>query len=393
MISKRISENLNNSSWIRLMFEEGEKLRKIYGPDKVFDFTLGNPDQSPPFKLKKALKDIVLAEEPGLHRYMNNLGFEDVRQKVAMQVASDSGVSISGENIVMTCGAAGALNVVLKTILNPGDEVIVFAPFFVEYLFYVENHGGKVIIAPTEPDQFQPDIESLEHLITGRTKAVILNTPNNPTGVVYDYEKLTSMARILEKKESEYNSCIYVLSDEPYRKIVYDNLEVPSILSIFNNSIVIDSFSKSLAIPGERIGYIAANPAIDDIELLMEGFKFANRVLGYVNAPALFQKVAAEAIDAKVDVDAYQKRRDLLYTHLSQLGFSCVKPQGAFYLFPKTPIPDDVEFAKHAAKYNLLLVPGRGFGCPGHVRISYCVSTQMIENSLPAFETLAKDFF
>jgi aspartate aminotransferase len=392
MFSQKIIDNFNKSSWIRAMFEEGEKLRKIYGNDKVYDFSLGNPEIEPPAAIKKTLKKLVLEDSPGKHRYMSNAGYADVRSKVASYVNKTHKVSLAPENIVMTCGAAGGLNVVLKTLLNPGEEVIVFSPFFVEYLTYIDNHGGVPVIVPTNPGNFEPDSDTISKYITPKTKAVIINSPNNPTGVIYSENLLRQMAKVLEAKEREFNSTIFVISDEPYVRIVYDNAVVPSILQVFKNSLVVNSFSKSLALPGERIGYIAANSAIKDVNLLINGMVYCNRILGYVNAPALFQKVVAENLDESIDIEWYKERRDILYNHLVDIGFDCIKPQGAFYLFPKALIEDDVEFVRQAVKYNLLLVPGKGFGCPGYFRIAYCVSLDTVKNSLPAFEALVKEF-
>lgn len=392
MLSKKVAANLNRSSWIRAMFEEGEKLRAIHGNDKVFDFTLGNPDTDPPDSVKNTLKKLVLDDVPGIHRYMNNAGFNDVREAVAKQLQMETGVFLTAENIIMTCGAAGGLNVVLKTILDPDDEVIVLAPYFVEYLFYIDNHGGKPVIVNTSPDNFQPDPQDIAAHISPRTKAIIINSPNNPTGVVYREEVLQGMASVLAAKEEEYGRAIYILSDEPYNKLLYDGARLPQILRIFKNSFVINSFSKSLSLPGERIGFIAANPAIEGCSRLMDGLVFSNRILGFVNAPSMIQKVVAGSLNEAAPVGQYLKKRDILFNHLVKLGFSCIKPEGAFYLFPKALIPDDVEFARIAQKYNLLLVPGQGFGWPGHFRLAYCVSLQTIENSLPAFEALAKEF-
>jgi aspartate aminotransferase len=392
MLSQKIVDNFNKSSWIRAMFEEGERLRKIYGSDKVYDFSLGNPEIEPPVAIKRTLKELVLEDEPGKHRYMSNAGYGDVRAKTASYVNKTHGVSLTPENIIMTCGAAGALNVVLKTLLNPGEEVIVFSPFFVEYLTYIDNHGGVPVIVPTNPKNFQPDPDTINKYISPKTKAVIINSPNNPTGVIYNENLLRQIAKVLEAKEKEFNSTIFVISDEPYVKIVYDNAVVPSILQIFKNSLIVNSFSKSLALPGERIGYIAVNSAIKNAGLLINGMVYCNRILGYVNAPALFQKVVADNLDESIDIEWYKKRRDILYNHLVNIGFDCIKPQGAFYLFPKALIEDDVEFVKRAVKYNLLLVPGKGFGCPGYFRIAYCVSLDTVNNSLPAFEALAREF-
>lgn len=392
MISEKIAQSLSGSSLIRAMFEEGERLRKIHGKDKVYDFSLGNPDLEPPEEVRAVMKRLITSDEPGLHKYMSNAGFADVRQKVADHLSKENGIPIPMENILMTVGAAGGLNIILKTILNPGEEVVVFNPYFVDYLNYIDNFGGKPVIVKTNDETFEPDPALLESSITPRTKAIIINSPNNPTGVIYSEDTLKKLAAVLEAKEKEYKTTIYVISDEPYTKLVYDGVTVPSTLKIFKNALSVNSFSKSLALPGERIGYIAASNAIDNVSLLMNGLIYSSRVLGYVNAPSLFQKVIAESLDVAVDAGIYQERRDVLYNHLTSLGFECIKPQGTFYLFPKSLIPDDAEFTKRATKYNLLLVPGRGFGCPGYIRIAYCVDMNIIKNSLPAFEALAKEF-
>ncbi len=392
MLSEKVVSNLKNSSSIRAMFEEGERLRNVYGDDKVFDFTLGNPDPEPPELVKETLKRIIFEDKPGIHKYMSNAGYMDVREKVAAQLSRETGVELSGKHIVMTCGAAGGLNVILKSILNPGEEVIIFAPYFVEYKFYIDNYNAKPVVVGPDPNTFEPDTGMLEEKITKNTKAVIINSPNNPSGVVYSEDTLKRMSGIIEAKEREYGTTIFVISDEPYNKLVYDGLKLPSILKIFKNSVTGNSFSKSLALPGERIGYVAANPQIEEIDLLMDAMIFANRTLGYVNAPSIFQRVVADAVGEAVDAGIYEKRRDILYNHLIKLGFSCIKPQGAFYLFPKALIPDDAEFVKRALKYNLLFSSGKGFGCPGYFRIAYCASMKTIENSLPAFEALANEF-
>ncbi len=392
MISDKIRESLGKASFIRAMFEEGEKLRKIHGADKVYDFSLGNPDIEPPAIVQEALKKAVMDPKPMLHGYMNNAGYTDVRSSVAARLAKDTGVPVAFGNVVMTCGAGGALNVVLKTLLNPGEEVIILSPYFVEYLFYIDNHGGKSVIVATNPDTFQPDPEKIYQAINAKTKAIIINSPNNPTGVVYSEAVLKEMAQKLQAREKEFGTSIYVISDEPYGKIVYDNTPVTPVFKVFKNSILVDSFSKSLSLPGERIGYIAVNPPADDVEMLMNGLIFANRTLGYVNAPALFQRILPESLNATVEVEEYKKRRDIFYDVLTKAGYECIKPQGAFYLFPKSLIPDDVEFCKRAVKYNLVIVPGTGFGCPGHFRVVYCVNANVIRNSQPAFEALAKEF-
>lgn len=392
MISNYIRDNINKSSWIRAMFEEGGKLREQYGAENVFDFSLGNPDYEPPKAIQENLMRILTDGSTGNHRYMNNAGFPETRQKIAEMISKDAGIAVGADDVIMTSGAAGGLNVVLKTILNPGDEVVVFAPFFVEYLFYINNHCGQPVIAPTNADTFEPDLTALAQKLTARTKAVIVNSPNNPTGVVYSAQALAAMAKVLKDAEDKYGTKILVISDEPYSKIVYDDVKVPNIFKFFEHSIIGNSFSKSLAVPGERIGYIAINPGMEDKALLFEGLVFANRTLGFVNAPALFQKVVADSLHEEFDVCAFKEKRDYLYNNLTQMGYSCVKPQGAFYLFPKALIEDDIAFTRHALKYNLLLVPGSGFGCPGYFRMAYCVDMTVIKKSMTAFKALADDF-
>ncbi|HWR39027.1 MAG TPA: pyridoxal phosphate-dependent aminotransferase [Patescibacteria group bacterium] len=391
MLSQNIHDKISKSSWIRAMFEEGAKLRQIHGPENVYDFSLGNPDYEPPAEVKQAIKKYTSGDCTGLHRYMSNAGHPEVREKIAAKAAAESGLPLTQNHIIMTCGAAGGLNVVLKSILNPGDEVIVFSPYFVEYLFYIENYGGKPVVVPTDSQTFEPSLEMLANSITPKCKAMIINSPNNPTGVIYSEETLKKIAALLAAKEAEFHSKILVISDEPYSKIVYDQVEVPSVLKLFKHSAVVNSYSKSLAIPGERVGYIAVNPGIADVDLLINGMIFSHRTLGFVNAPSLFQKVIADSLDTVVNTDEYKKRRDFLYQNLIELGYSCVKPQGAFYLFPQSLIPDDIEFAKRALKYNLLIVPGSGFGCPGHFRLAYCVDFNSIKNSIPAFKALAAE--
>lgn len=392
MFSKKIVNNLGNSSWIRQMFEAGTKLAKEVGEDNVYDYSLGNPYAEPPKEVFESLKKHTAGNEKGVHRYMPNAGYPEVRAKIAKSLQDESKIELTLENIVMTVGAAGGLNVVLKSILNPLEEVIVFAPYFVEYNSYVDNNGGKTIVVPPDTSTFEPDLLAFEKNINSNTKAIIINNPNNPTGVVYSKATLENIEKILLKKEKVLGTTIYVLSDEPYSAIVYDNIKLTNLLSVFKNAIIINSFSKSLGLAGERIGYICASSRIDQVELLSNALSYCNRTLGFVNAPGLFQKVASDALFAKVDITGYEKRRNFLYEKLTNLGFECIKPQGAFYLFPKSLIPDDVEFVKRAMKYNLLLVPGSGFGCPGYFRISYCVKFEMIEKSISAFEKLVKEF-
>ncbi len=392
MFSEKMVQKLESSSWIRVMFEEGNRLAKIYGADKIYDYSLGNPFDEPPVEVQESLKKHILSGKPGLHKYMSNSGYPDVREKIAKKLEEESGVSLTAENIVMTVGAAGGLNVVLKSLLNEGEEVMVFAPYFVDYGSYIDNFGGKTVVVPANTSTFEPNIDEFKKKISAKTKAIILNTPNNPTGVVYSEDILLQMAKILDEKGQEFGTTIYVISDEPYSKIVYDGIKVTSMIKVFKNAIVVDSFSKSLGLAGERIGYVAASSNINDISTLIGVFVYCNRVLGFVNAPALFQKVVADALNVKANLEDYTAKRDFLYENLTRLGFECTKPQGAFYIFPKALIPNDLEFIKAATKYNLLLVPGTGFGCPGYFRISYCVRFDMIKNSIPAFEKLAEEF-
>lgn len=391
MISKVMMDYVANSSVIRAMFEEGKKLSKIYGEENVFDFSLGNPNVEPPDSIKKAVVEVISEESPNLvHGYMSNSGYLDVRTSIADNISKKYNVKLNEDNIIMTCGAAGGLNILLKTLLDSDDEVISFSPFFGEYANYVRNFNGKLIISPSNLDTFQPDLEAFESSITNKTKAVIINSPNNPTGVVYSEDTIKNLSEILEKKQREFNNSIYLISDEPYREIVYDGIKVPYILKYYKNSFIAYSFSKSLSLPGERIGYIVCHGEMDDFQNVIQALNVANRILGFVNAPSLFQRVIGKCLDSEVDVNIYKKNRDILYNHLVKIGFSCVKPDGAFYLFPKSLIADDKEFAKEAKKFNLLIVPGSTFGCPGHFRLSYCISYDKIERSLPQFDKLAK---
>ena len=393
MISNKMEKLVKNSSVIRAMFEEGKKLSAKYGEENDFDYSLGNPNVEPPKEIKQAIIDIINEEPENLvHGYMSNSGYEDVRENIAEFINKKNNVNLTKDNIVMTCGAAGGLNIILKTLLNPEDEVIVIAPFFGEYENYVNNFDGKLVVVQADKETFQPDIKALEKGITAKTKAIIINTPNNPTGVIYSSESLTKMAEVLRKKEAEYKTSIYLISDEPYKEIAYDGAEVPFLLNYHKNSFIGYSYSKSLSLPGERIGYVVANSEMDDYKDVIQSLNVANRILGFVNAPSLFQRVIGRTLGAEVDVNIYKKNRDLLYNHLISLGFECVKPQGAFYLFPKSLIPDDKAFAEAAKKYNLLIVPGSSFGCPGHFRLSYCISYEKIEKSLQAFTKLAEEF-
>lgn len=390
-IAKKVQENLGKSSWIRKMFEQGEKMRKEVGADRVFDFTLGNPDQEPPQIFKENLQKLAQQPIPGMHKYMNNAGYPETRSAIGNYLSKQTGLSVTENHVVMTCGAGGGLNVVLKTILDPGDEVICIAPYFVEYGFYIDNHQGKLVVV-NSTDDYQLDIAALERAINSKTKAIIINSPNNPTGVVYAQNVLEELNLLLEQKIKELGKKIFVISDEPYAKLVYDGVKVPPVFNFIKNSIIVTSHSKDLALPGERIGYLAINPLIEEAELLFNGFVFANRILGFVNAPALMQRLIAPLQGLSSGIEEYRKKRDLLFNHLQSIGFKMVKPQGAFYIFPQSPLPDDIEFIQRAIKYGILLVPGTGFGKPGHFRISYCVAEDVIKRSLPAFTQLANEF-
>ena len=390
MISTKMKSLASNNSTIRAMFEEGKRLSEIYGEENVFDYSLGNPNVEPPENIKKVISEILNEEKPNfVHGYMNNSGYEDVRDAISAFLNKKNDLNLSRNNIVMTCGAAGGLNIILKSILNPDDEVITFSPYFGEYNNYVQNFDGKLVISPTNTETFEPDLKALSEVITSKTKALIINNPNNPTGVVYSKEVIQDLANLLNKKQKDLNTPIYLISDEPYREIVYDDIEVPCLLKYYDNTFIGYSYSKSLSLPGERIGYVVINTLMDSFEEMTSALSIANRILGFVNAPSLFQRVIAKSLDSEVDVSIYKKNRDLLHNHLISLGFTCVKPQGAFYLFPKSPIEDDKKFCADAKQFNLLLVPGSAFGCPGHVRLSYCISYEKIENSLQAFDKLA----
>ena len=390
-ISRKIQENLNRSSWIRKMFEEGDRLKKEWGPERVYDFTLGNPDLEPPAIVYEQLRKFSEEPMPGMHKYMNNAGYEETRSAVASYLSEQSGKKLNAANVVMTCGAGGGLNVALKTILNPGDEVICIAPYFVEYGFYVDNHQGRLVVVQSK-DDFQLDPKAIGEAINERTKAVIINSPNNPTGAVYPKESLEMLAAILADKEEQFKNEIYLISDEPYSKLVYDGIKLPSVLRHIPRSVLVTSHSKDLALPGERIGYIAINPDIPEAKQLFDGFVFANRTLGYVNAPALLQRLVTPLQGMAVGVNEYKERRDIIVNHLLSVGFRVTKPQGAFYIFPESPDPDDVAFVNKATSFGLLLVPGSGFGAPGYFRIAYCVDKDVILRSLPTFSRIAEEY-
>ena len=388
-VARKMRDFTEKGSMIRKMFEEGARLRKIYGDDKVFDFSLGNPNLPPPEAFKSRLRAVVEADEPGLHAYMPNAGLPETRSAIAARVAAEQGVAVEGNHVIVTCGAAGALNIVFKALLDPGDEVLVSSPYFVEYGFIADNHGGVLKSVPSRPD-FSLDVPALEAAMGPKTKIVLVNTPNNPTGRIYSAESLSLLARALERKSRERGHAVYLVSDEPYRKLAYDGAEVPSVLASYPSSIVVTSHSKDLSLPGERIGYAAVNPAAEDLEALMGAMTLANRILGYVNAPSLMQRVIAGLGDACVDVSVYKRKRDLLAAGLRAAGYDFRLPEGAFYLFPKSPLPDEARFVELLKEENILVVPGSGFGTPGYFRIAYCVDDKTIEGALPGFERAMK---
>lgn len=372
------------SSWIRRMFEEGMELRRIHGAENVFDLSLGNPLLEPPAEFNEVLKRIVNEEAPGTHRYMPNGGFPDVRAAVAKQLAVESGEPFEAEDILMTVGAAGALNVILRSILDRDDEVVIIAPYFAEYVFYVQHQNGVVREAQSGPD-FMPDIESLKANLTDRTRAVIINTPNNPTGVIYPESVVAEIGAAIQEAEAKFGTEIYLVSDEPYRKLMYIDVAFPFIFKHHIRSIVATSHSKDLGLAGERIGHIAVNPAYSGKADFMDAATFSLRTLGFVNAPALMQRVVAEIQDATVDVSEYRNKRDFMYAALTDIGYNCIKPDGAFYLFPQSPIADDVKFVEMLQSKLVLCVPGVGFGTPGYFRVSYCVEDSVLEGSLKGF--------
>ena len=395
MIAEKMKGLVANSSAIRAMFEEGNRLAGIYGAENVFDFSLGNPNVPAPEAVKKAIEDLVENEDPlVLHGYTNsNSGYADVREAVANSLNERFGTAFEGKNIIMTVGAAGGLNVILMTIINAGDEVLTFAPYFGEYRAYVNNFDGVLVEVSPNTVDFQPKLDEFEKKITPKTKAVIVNTPNNPTGVVYSEETIKKMAAIMEEKQKEYGTEIFLISDEPYRELVYDGAEVPYLTKYYDNTIVGYSYSKSLSLPGERIGYLVIPDEVADSEDMLSAANVANRILGFVNAPTLQQKIVKACLNEKTDISYYDRNREALYNGLKECGFDCIKPEGAFYLFVKSPVENEKEFCEAGKKYNILMVPGSSFACPGYVRLAYCVSYETIINSLPKFAELAKEYF
>ncbi|MBN2693532.1 pyridoxal phosphate-dependent aminotransferase [bacterium] len=383
--SDHMKRLMGASSWIRRMFEEGIELKKQVGEKNVFDFSLGNPITEPPEAFFKAFKELADNPKKGLHRYMPNLGFTSTREKIAQYYSKEFNHNITLNDVILTNGAAGAINVFLKSILDPANEVIVFTPFFAEYRFYIDNHQGRMVVLPCDED-FIPDLKRLEKSINYETVAIILNTPNNPTGKIYPSEFYKKMVEIVRKRSKELNRVIYIISDEPYRKIVYDNKKNPTLFDYYEYSVFVTSHSKDLALAGERIGYLILHPELPSKNELLNAMAFSNRILGYVNAPATMQYLIESLLGESVDISSYQYKRDLLYNALIDAGYDVKKPEGAFYLFVKSPIPDDIKFIQHLKTYNILTVPGVGFGLDGYFRISYAVEDWVVEKSLPFFK-------
>lgn len=383
-IAHRMRSYMERASWIRKMFEEGARLKSLHGAENVFDFSLGNPNVPAPPSVKEKLQEIIQRPDGSIHSYMPNAGLPATRERLAEYLSREHGVPLTADHVVMTCGAAGALNIVLKALLDPGDEVVVPAPFFVEYGFYAENHGGVLRAVPTQSD-FTLDLDALEAAIGLKTKVVLINSPNNPTGQIYDAHSLKSLGEILRRKSRQAGRTIFLVSDEPYRKIVYTDQPVPSIFQAYENALVVTSFSKDLSLPGERIGYAALHPEARDGQAVMGAMVLANRILGFVNAPALMQWILPDLLDESVDVGIYRAKRDRLYGALKDAGYDLIEPPGAFYLFPRSPLTDDVAFVKLLQEENILAVPGSGFGGPGHFRLAYCVDDRTIEGALPGF--------
>ena len=383
-IAEKMSRFMESASWIRKMFEEGMRLKKIHGAGNVFDFSLGNPNVPPPDIVKEKLLKVMMEDISGKHAYMPNAGLLETRRAVSAYMCQEHCVSMASDQIVATCGAAGALNIIFKALLDPGDEVLVPAPYFVEYAFYVDNHGGVLKTVPTRED-FSLDFDKLEQAIGPRTKVMLINSPNNPTGQIYPEEAVKRLGELLTEKSRAYGHVIHLVSDEPYRKIIYDACSVPCIFQHYRNALIASSYSKDLSLPGERIGFVAVHPDAEDSGKIVEALSLANRILGFVNAPGLMQRVIAELQGICVDVNIYKRKRDRLVSGLRDAGYDLMVPPGAFYLFPKSPLADDVQFVKLLQDEKILVVPGSGFGGPGHFRIAYCVDDATIENALPGF--------
>ena len=390
-VSSKIKGFMEQGSWIRGIFEDGIALKQQYGEDSVFDLSLGNPVAEPPERFFEELRRIVDERPAGIHRYMPNAGYVETRAAVAEQLRADTGLDFGADHVVMTCGTGGALNVVMKTLLDPGDEVVIFAPYFVEYFYYADNHGGSCRVVPPDED-FLPDFDALESTIGPRTRVVLINSPNNPTGVLYDADVLARLGEVIRRKESAFGTEIFLVSDEPYRRILFDGLDYPHIFEHHDRSIVATSHSKDLALPGERIGFIAVNPGCGDAAEVVDGLVFCNRTLGFVNAPSLMQHIVRELQSVTVDVQRYQAKRNMLYEALTGIGYSVVRPDGAFYMFPKAPIDDEMVFVNALRERRVLVVPGRGFGTPGYFRLAYCFEDAVLEGSLDGFRAAYEQF-
>jgi aspartate aminotransferase len=384
-VAKKMQTFAENSSWIRKMFEEGARMKAEFGADNVFDFSIGNPDVPPPAKFYSVLRELAQHEEPGIHGYMPNAGYPFVREALAKRLGKEQQVDLHKDDMLMTCGAAGGLNVVFKALLDPADEVIILSPFFVEYHFYVDNHGGVVKVVPTDKN-FNLDLAAIEKALTPKTKVVLINSPNNPTGQIYPAEALQQLGSMLDAAGERFKSTIYLVSDEPYRNIVFDNHEVPPLMTATTNAILASSYSKELSLPGERIGYLAVHPEMRDKANVLGALTLANRILGFVNAPALMQRAVAQLQDVAVDNSIYARRLEVFCKVLDEAGITYVRPKGAFYLFPQTPIEDDVEFCRLLQEQKILAVPGRGFGLPGHIRLAFCVDERVIAASVEGFK-------
>lgn len=384
-----MKKHVTGSSLIRAMFEDSRKLAEIHGAENVYDFSLGNPCFPPPPALRAALAELLAREDQvTVHGYMNNAGHENARNIIAESLNRRFGTSFSGRNILMTVGAAGGLNVAMKTLLDPGDEVVVLSPYFGEYDNYASNVSAEIVRAECPPPEFYPDLAELSDAISSKTKMVIINSPNNPTGVVYPEHVIKGVAEVLSERQEFFGTSVYLFSDEPYRELVYGDTEVPYITKYYDNTIVGYSYSKSLSLAGERIGYLVIPDEADDSEMIRSAASVANRILGFVNAPSIMQLAVSECVDEKVDVSHYRENRDALYNGLTEIGYECVKPQGAFYLFMKSPIDDDIRFAEKAKEFRLVIVPGTAFGCPGYIRLAYCTSHETIGKALPQFKLL-----
>jgi len=382
-VAQKLAAMIEGQSWIRKMFTEGARLKAEYGPENVFDFSIGNPDPQPPAQFYQVLQEVA-ADEKLSHGYMPNSGWPQVCQSVADYLTKEQGLVVEAANVIMTVGAAGGLNVILKALLDPGDEIVTPTPYFIEYAAYTENHAGRLVTVPTRPD-FHLDLKAMEAALGERSRAVLINSPHNPTGVIYSAEELVQLGQLLERASQRLNRRIYLIADEPYRKIIYDGLAAPSVWQAYPHSMIVASYSKDLSLAGERIGFLAVSPGAEDAEMIAAASTLANRILGYVNAPSLMQLVVGRLQGVSVDVSIYQRRRDLLCEGLGRLGYEYTLPQGAFYLFPKSPLPDDVEFTRRLAEERILVVPGAGFGAPGYFRISYCVAEETIRRSMEGF--------